>query len=32
MWWYTPVIPVLERLRQEDGDFKAILSYIRRKG
>jgi hypothetical protein len=25
-----PVIPALERLRQEDGEFKASLGYIPR--
>jgi hypothetical protein len=25
-----PVIPALERLRQEDGEFKASLSYTER--
>jgi hypothetical protein len=28
VWWYTPVIPVLGRLRQDDCEFKASLSYI----
>jgi hypothetical protein len=28
-WWYTPVIPKLRRLRQEDSEFKASLGYIR---
>jgi hypothetical protein len=27
-WWYTPVIPVHRRLRQEDGEFQAIMNYI----
>jgi hypothetical protein len=27
-WWCTPVIPVLERLKQEDGKFKISLGYI----
>jgi hypothetical protein len=25
-WWHMPVIPALERLRQEDRKFKASLS------
>jgi hypothetical protein len=28
-WWYTPVIPALGRLRQEDHDFEASLGYRR---
>jgi hypothetical protein len=24
-WWYTPVVPVLGRLTQEDHEFKASL-------
>jgi hypothetical protein len=28
MWWYTLVIPVLGRLRQEDGKLEAMLGYI----
>jgi hypothetical protein len=28
--WYTPVIPVLGRLRQESLKFKDILGYIAR--
>jgi hypothetical protein len=26
--WYTPAIPVLRRLKQENGEFSACLSYI----
>jgi hypothetical protein len=26
-WWYTPVIPALGRLRQEDLEFEASLGY-----
>jgi hypothetical protein len=25
-----PVIPVLQRLKQEDGEFEATLGYVRR--
>jgi hypothetical protein len=28
VWWCTPVIPALRRLRQEDCEFKANLGYI----
>jgi hypothetical protein len=28
LWWYTPVIPVLGRLGQEDCQSKANLGYI----
>jgi hypothetical protein len=28
VWWRILVIPVLRRLRQEDGEFKASLGYI----
>jgi hypothetical protein len=28
--WYTPVVPVLWRLRQEDYKFQANLGYIER--
>jgi hypothetical protein len=28
MWWLIPVIPALRRLRQEDYEFEASLSYI----
>lgn len=27
-WWCTPVHPSLQRLRQEDQEFMAILGYI----
>jgi ubiquinone/menaquinone biosynthesis C-methylase UbiE len=27
VWWYTSVIPVLGRLKQEDCKFKASLGY-----
>jgi hypothetical protein len=27
VWWYTPVIPALRRLEQEDQEFKASLGY-----
>jgi hypothetical protein len=27
-WWFTPVIPALRRLRQEDHEFEASLDYI----
>jgi hypothetical protein len=27
-WWYTPVIPALGRLRQEDLEFEASMDYI----
>jgi hypothetical protein len=27
-WWYTTVILMLERLSQEDLEFKASLGYI----
>lgn len=26
-WWHTHVIPALGRLKQEDHEFKASLSY-----
>jgi hypothetical protein len=26
-WWCTPVIPALESLRQENGDFEASVGY-----
>lgn len=29
-WCYTPVIPAVRRLRQEDGEFEASLDYIER--
>jgi hypothetical protein len=25
VWWYTPVIPALRKLRQEDCEFEASL-------
>jgi hypothetical protein len=28
MWWYMPVILALQRLRQEDQEFKTILGYV----
>jgi hypothetical protein len=28
VWWCTPIIPALERLRQKDHKFKASLGYI----
>jgi hypothetical protein len=28
MWWCSPVIPVLSKLRLEDVEFEASLSYI----
>jgi hypothetical protein len=31
VWLYTPITPVLQRLRQEDIQFEAILSYINKK-
>jgi hypothetical protein len=27
-WWYTPVISVLKRLKQEGSKFEANLDYI----
>jgi hypothetical protein len=30
VWWSTPVMPALRRLRQEGVEFEAILSYIMR--
>jgi hypothetical protein len=29
-WWHIPVIPALERLRQDDHEFEANLGYIAR--
>jgi hypothetical protein len=28
MWWYTPVIPELWRLRLEDHEFETNVGYI----
>jgi hypothetical protein len=28
VWWYTPVIPALGKLRKEDHEFEASLGYI----
>jgi hypothetical protein len=28
VWWYMPIISTLEKQRQEDHKFKAILGYI----
>jgi hypothetical protein len=28
VWWHIPVIPAFGNWRQEDGEFKASLSYI----
>jgi hypothetical protein len=28
VWWHTPVIPALRRLRQEDCKFKVCLGFI----
>lgn len=28
VWWFVPVIQALERWRQKDQKFKAILSFI----
>jgi hypothetical protein len=30
VWWYTPLIPAFERLRQKDVEFDTSLSYITR--
>jgi hypothetical protein len=27
-WWYTPLIPVLRRQKQEDHEFKISLGYL----
>lgn len=27
-WWWMPVIPALEKLRQENREFKGSLSYV----
>jgi hypothetical protein len=29
-WWFTPVIPALGRMRQEDREFEASLGCIAR--
>jgi hypothetical protein len=31
VWWCTPVITALGRLRQDDLEFKARLGYIKRR-
>jgi hypothetical protein len=28
VWWYTPVIPAVGRLQQEDLEFEGSLGYI----
>jgi hypothetical protein len=28
MWWHTPTIPAVRRLRQEDYKFKVSQNYI----
>jgi hypothetical protein len=28
MWWHTPIIPALGRMKQKDGQFKANLGYM----
>jgi hypothetical protein len=28
VWWYTPVIPALVGLRQEESECEAILGYV----
>jgi hypothetical protein len=30
VWWFTPVILALGRLKQEDHEFEASLGYIER--
>jgi hypothetical protein len=30
VWWHTPIIPTLGRLREEGPHFKASLSYMLR--
>jgi hypothetical protein len=30
MWWHTPEIAALRRLKQEDGYFEASLGYTAR--
>jgi hypothetical protein len=29
VWWSTPVIPALRRLRQEDNEFEDSLGYTK---
>jgi hypothetical protein len=31
VWWYTPVIPALRRLMQEEHEFEASLGYINKR-
>jgi hypothetical protein len=30
VWWHTPIISALRKLRQEGQEFEASLDYIRR--
>jgi hypothetical protein len=30
MWWFTPIIPMLGRLRQEDSELEVSLDYLAR--
>jgi hypothetical protein len=30
MWWFTPVLSALERLRHKNFNFKASLGYLAR--
>jgi hypothetical protein len=30
VWWLTPVISALRKLRQDDSKFQSILGYIAR--
>jgi hypothetical protein len=30
VWWFTPIIPTLGRLRQENHEFETSLGYIAR--
>jgi hypothetical protein len=30
MWWHTPVLPALKRLRWDDGEFPVSQGYIMR--